>query len=103
MSPLTAPGSVCPTLCSLLPISPSPGQKDGAIRAPGILGLRSYRFSERSGSLPGELLQQPDWLTRPQTQAEQDYLQTESVYRAFVYDTYLDVDPGPVRPDRPGI
>ena len=70
------------------------GQKDGAIRAPGILGLRSYRFSERSGSLPGELLQQPDWLTRPQTQAEQDYLQTESVYRAFVYDTYLDVDPG---------
>ena len=59
--------------------------------------LRGYvggRYSERSGSLPGELLQQPDWLTRPQTQAEQDYLQTESVYRAFVYDTYLDVDPG---------
>ena len=60
----------------------------------GILGSRYYTFDDVSGTLPGELLQQPSWVILPQTDDQSAYLRTESVYRSFVYDHYLTVDPG---------
>ena len=69
-------------------------RQDNWYTGSGVLGTRYYSFDDVSGSLPGELLQQPSWVILPQTDDQSAYLRTESVYRSFVYDHYLTVDPG---------
>lgn len=68
-------------------------EQDSWVNGSGPLGTRYYSFEDTASTLPGELLQQQSWLTDPVTTAEQTYSQTESVYRTFVYDHYLTVDP----------
>ena len=68
-------------------------EQDGTVKGTGVLGTRFYFFTDTSSALPGELLQQKEWLTAPTTAAEKSYIQAEGVYRSFVYDHYLTVDP----------
>lgn len=68
--------------------------RDSALRSSGFLGSHRYTFTEVSDLLPAELQQQSSWVTAPATEAEEAYLQAESVYRAFVYRSYTQVDEG---------
>ena len=69
-------------------------RQDNWYTGSGFLGTSSYSFDDVSDTLPGELLQQADWVVLPQTDAQSSYLRAESVYRSFVYDHYLTVDAG---------
>lgn len=67
-------------------------REDAEIRATGILGTREYSFRERSENIPAELLYISDWVTDPQTEEQTNYLESEAVYRKFVYENYLELD-----------
>ena len=66
-------------------------ERDSTSRARGVLGARRYTASELSGSRPAELTVAEDWVRAPQTPGQQTYLESEAVYRAFVYDSYTAV------------
>lgn len=65
---------------------------DRLIRSKGLVGSRSYTYTERSGVRPGELTVAADWVSDPVTEAQQQYLESEAVYRDFVYDAYTQVN-----------
>lgn len=67
--------------------------QDGLVNARGLRGQKNYAVTELSGSRPGELQIAADWLSDPQTEAQQDYAQSEAVYRNFVYEQYTKVAP----------
>ncbi len=67
--------------------------RDARYQSRGILGCRTYSFVEYSGTLPAELLQPGQWLWSPVTEEENRYTRAEAVYREFVYEHYLDMDP----------
>ncbi|WP_418916843.1 transglutaminase-like domain-containing protein [Agathobaculum sp.] len=66
-------------------------ERDSTSRARGVLGARRYTASELSGSRPSELTVAEDWVRAPQTPGQQAYLESEAVYRGFVYDSYTAV------------
>ena len=58
-----------------------------------LLGERHYTMRERSENLPSELLTAADWLTAPETEAQQQYCTAEAEYRTLVYELYTETDP----------
>lgn len=66
---------------------------DLGYRSKALLGSWNYQFVERSQDIPGELCQLDDWAYAPVTEAQQQYLAGEAVYREFVYENYLDLAP----------
>lgn len=67
-------------------------EKDTGLRSSGLTGIRNYEFRELSGSRPAELTMAESWVSRPQTEEQQQYLAAESVYRNFVYERETQVD-----------
>ncbi len=57
-------------------------------------GGRSYSYTVFAGDISGERVTQADWVTESanRTQEMTDYLEREKEYRAFVYDTYAQID-----------
>lgn len=66
--------------------------RDSTNAARGLFGARRYSASELSGSRPAELTIAEEWVNEPETEAQQTYLESEAVYRSFVYDNYTAVD-----------
>ncbi len=66
--------------------------KDGGLRGRGLRGAGTYTYQEISSAKPAELTVVEDWVTQPQTEAQQQYAQAEAVYRSFVYDSYTQPD-----------
>lgn len=65
--------------------------KDMNYAGKGLRGSSQYEISEISGSRPAELMVAEDWLTQPDSQEQQDYVEAEAVYRDFVYNNYTSV------------
>ena len=59
----------------------------------GFFAARNYTIEETSGTRPAELMVTEPWVSTPESVEQKQYSETEAVYRAFVYDTYRDVDP----------
>lgn len=59
----------------------------------GFFAARNYTIEETSGTRPAELMVTDPWVSTPESAEQKQYSETEAVYRAFVYDTYRDVDP----------
>ncbi len=68
--------------------------KDQRILVRGFFGADSYSFDEISTVKPGELTVVAGWVSQPDTVEREQYAQSESVYRKFVYETYTAADPG---------
>ena len=66
--------------------------QDAILYSRGFLGQRHYTVDEVSDYRPAELTVAADWLTAPETEAQQQYAAAEAVYRDFVYDRYTTVD-----------
>lgn len=75
-------------------ISFSKLKEDDDVRflSPGIAGLSVYTVQELSSSKPAELTVRGDWVSDPQTEEQQKYVEAEAYYREFVYDKYTSVD-----------
>lgn len=67
-------------------------QRDQDLRAKGLLGQKKQRYTEFSGTRPGELSMLEGWVANPVTPEQQRYAQAEAVYREFVYQNYTQVD-----------
>ena len=61
--------------------------------ARNLLGERKYTLRERSENRPAELLTADDWLTAPETEAQQRYCSAEAEYRTLVHELYTETDP----------
>ncbi len=57
----------------------------------GLFGVEKYEMKDYSDNIPGELNKLEDWMCSPETQEEKDYLESEAVYRSFVYDSYMEI------------
>ena len=57
-----------------------------------IFGGRKYTLTEYSSNLPGELQRLSDWVYDPENETQEQYLNNESIYRAFVHENYTEVD-----------
>jgi hypothetical protein len=68
-------------------------KQDARFASPGLTGADEYTVQEFSSARPSELTVRADWITHPQTEAQQKYLQAEALYRNFVYEKYTTVDP----------
>ena len=70
-----------------------PGEvKDQRFSGSRLFGVRSYTVEEVSSSRPAELTVRADWVSHPETEAQQRYVQAEAQYRNFVYDRYTTPD-----------
>ena len=69
-------------------------KNDQWIESRGIRGMGDYCLQEVSGSRPGELSVTAAWVSSPQNDAQQNYVDAEAVYRSFVYDKYTEIDSG---------
>lgn len=78
-----APGSVETVKKSL-----ATADKDRTFVTRGLFGKKNYSYTELSGSRPGELTVPETWVSGPRTEAQEQYLQAEAVYRDFVYENY---------------
>ena len=67
-------------------------KKDAEMISKGIVGARHYTLDEISNAKPSELMIAQNWVSDPQNEAQEQYVQAEAVYREFVYDHYLTVD-----------
>lgn len=67
-------------------------KKDTEMVSKGIVGARHYTLDEISNAKPSELMIAQDWVSDPQNEDQEQYVQAEAVYREFVYDHYLTVD-----------
>ena len=67
-------------------------KQDGSYRSFALSGCHRYHFNSNPAGLPGELLHVSSWMLDPDGEQE-GYVQSEAVYRDFVYDNYLLVDP----------
>ena len=68
-------------------------RRDTRLKPYGLFGQKNYTFTEVSDSKPAELLVPDSWLSGPQSKKQETYVAAEEVYRRFVYDNYLQVDP----------
>ena len=68
-------------------------RRDETFVSHGLVGGRTYTFTEISGSRPSELTVAEDWVSEPETTEQQTYCDSESVYRNFVYDVYTRTTP----------
>ncbi len=66
-------------------------ERDTTNHAGGLFGASSYTATELSGSRPAELTVAEDWVREPETPEQEAYLESEAVYRGFVYDSYTEV------------
>ena len=66
--------------------------RDNGYLEHGILAIRKYSLSEYSSSLPGELQRLSGWVYEPENDSQEQYLNSESVYRSFVHENYTDID-----------
>lgn len=66
--------------------------RDIRLQSRGLFGERKYTVEETSGTRPAELMVTDSWVSTPESSKQKKYSDTEAVYRAFVYDTYRDVD-----------
>lgn len=82
-----------PASASKLSFSQVKEKHDARFASPGLTGASEYTVQEFSASRPSELMVRADWITNPQTKAQQKYLQAEALYRNFVYEKYTTVDP----------
>ena len=57
------------------------------------LAQNVYEISELSSDMPGELQRLDTWTEAPVTDEQKQYLESEAVYRDFVYVNYLTADP----------
>ena len=60
----------------------------------GVFGAASYTIEEYSSARPSELMIWEDWVAEPETEEQKAYVQAESMYRSFVYDSYTQTDAG---------
>lgn len=67
--------------------------QDSRFVAQNLLGERHYTLRERSESRPSELLTAADWLSAPETEAQQQYCSAEAEYRILVHELYTEADP----------
>lgn len=67
-------------------------KKDQRLAGKGLFGSSSYTVNELSGSRPAELMALQEWISEPQTEEQLSYLESEAVYRKFVYETYTQPD-----------
>ena len=65
--------------------------RDEGYRSYAISGAEKYEIYDYSDDIPGELNKLEDWMYSPDTESESNYLKEESIYRNFVYDSYLDI------------
>lgn len=71
----------------------APGEvKDQRFSGSRLLGARSYTVEEVSAPRPAELTVRADWVSQPQTEAQERYVRAEAQYRNFVYDRYTTPD-----------
>ena len=66
--------------------------RDNGYLEHGIFAKRKYSLSEYSSNLPGELQHLSDWVYEPENDTQEQYLNSESVYRSFVHENYTDID-----------
>ena len=59
----------------------------------GLWGAQKYRLKELSSARPAELTVRENWVTDPETDEQRQYCEAEAVYRNFVYENYLAVEP----------
>ncbi len=81
-----------PATVSLLDEQHLHRELDNRYTSSGLLGERKYSLRERSDSRPAELLTAADWLTAPQTEAQQNYCSAEAEYRTLVHALYTETD-----------
>ncbi len=67
-------------------------KNDTGMISKGIIGAKNYAMDEISSSKPSELMIAQDWVSSPENEAQEQYVQAEEVYREFVYNNYLTVD-----------
>lgn len=67
-------------------------KEDLAVVSSGFFGAKNYELTEYSKNEPTELLTLADWYFSTDTKEQEKYIETEKVYRNFVYENYLDVD-----------
>ena len=67
-------------------------KKDEGIISRGIFGKKQYSFNEVSSSRPSELTVADLWVSNPKTDEQEEYVQSEAVYRDFVYKNYVSLD-----------
>lgn len=68
-------------------------QKDLNLKSNALFGTKNYSYTETSSVSPSELMTGSDWLNQP-NKSQKKYLDTEAVYRQFVYENYQTVDQG---------
>jgi len=68
-------------------------KRDWQVQATGLLGLNAYSFSAYTDAPDADSAMPADWLMKPSGEQENEYLDAESIYRSFVYDTYTQIDP----------
>ena len=66
--------------------------KDLRFFSKGLFAARNYTIEETSGTRPAELMVTDSWVSTPESAEQKQYSEMEAVYRAFVYDTYRNVD-----------
>ena len=66
--------------------------RDLGIRSGGFFGTKKYTFANVKLDTKPELLSLPQWVEGSNDEAKAEFLKKENVYRAFVKDTYLDID-----------
>lgn len=74
-------------------VSSSLIQKDLNLKSNALFGTKNYSYTETSSVSPSELMTGSNWLNQP-NKSQKKYLDTEAVYRQFVYENYQTVDQG---------
>lgn len=67
-------------------------KKDAEMVSKGVIGAKQYTLEEISSSKPSELMVAQNWVSSPENEDQQQYIEAEAVYREFVYNHYLTVD-----------
>lgn len=65
---------------------------DQKFRFTSLLPLKRYTETEMSFAKPSELMITEDWVENPETDEQKEYVNAESTYRNFVYNTYAVAD-----------
>lgn len=66
-------------------------EKDWNVYSTAFLGAKNYTFDMIDNARTAEAIQADSWTQSPATEAQQNYLNTESVYHSFVEDSYLTI------------
>ena len=74
-------------------VANSTNERDEGSRSLAFFGAKRYEISELSSDMPGELQRLDTWTEAPVTDEQKQYLESEAVYRDFVYVNYLTADP----------